>query len=388
MTVRPIPTDRGASVSDDARTRARGAPARPATAGRAAPVERFTSAAVGPRRRADAGARRPGRPPVVERALGRLPRRRRRDPVHRDLLVLRAGAARDHRAAPRQRGRTPSRSPPSSAATTCTRPTARAATARTARAASGRRSTARTSCSPTSSVDYLNNVLVVGGRYVCGNPNSLMPVWSNEGHPPGPLNYIQIEDLIAFIRAPIDQTYTIRDPELGEPKIDPITGEVRTFKGWVDPAYKPAPGATPYPACWTDEFATASGSPAASGRSVGLAGAVGLAAARARRPPRRRPRPRRETGSAVKITASGIAFDDAGGDGPGRHAVRHRLRQPGRVDAAQRRDQGLDRARSSSRATSSPASRRSQYQVPALAAGTYPFMCTVHPNMTGTLTAQ
>ena len=28
------------------------------------------------------------------------------------------------------------------------------------------------------------------------------------------------------------------------------------------------------------------------------------------------------------------------------------------------------------------------YQVPALAAGEYTFVCTVHPNMTGTLTAQ
>ncbi len=27
------------------------------------------------------------------------------------------------------------------------------------------------------------------------------------------------------------------------------------------------------------------------------------------------------------------------------------------------------------------------YDVPALAAGSYPFLCTVHPNMTGTLTA-
>jgi plastocyanin len=29
-----------------------------------------------------------------------------------------------------------------------------------------------------------------------------------------------------------------------------------------------------------------------------------------------------------------------------------------------------------------------QYQVPALAAGTYPFACTVHPTMTGNLTVQ
>ena len=27
--------------------------------------------------------------------------------------------------------------------------------------------------------NYLNTVLTTGGRYVCGNPNSLMPVWSN-----------------------------------------------------------------------------------------------------------------------------------------------------------------------------------------------------------------
>jgi hypothetical protein len=45
-----------------------------------------------------------------------------------------------------------------------------------------------------------------------------MPIWSNEGHPPGPLNYIQIEDLVAFIRAPSTETYTKRDPELFEPR--------------------------------------------------------------------------------------------------------------------------------------------------------------------------
>ena len=41
-----------------------------------------------------------------------------------------------------------------------------------------------------------------------------------------------------------------------------------------------------------------------------------------------------------------------------------------------------------SRASSSTASGETTYAVPALAAGTYPFVCTVHPNMTGTLTVQ
>ena len=102
---------------------------------------------------------------------------------------------------------------------------------------------------------YLHNILTVGGRYACGNADSQMPIWSNEGNPPGPLNYIQIEELIAFIRAENTQTYTKRDPELMEPRIDPVTGEVETFTGWVDPNYEPEPNATPFPACWADEFA-------------------------------------------------------------------------------------------------------------------------------------
>ena len=35
-----------------------------------------------------------------------------------------------------------------------------------------------------------------------------------------------------------------------------------------------------------------------------------------------------------------------------------------------------------------PGVEKRAYQVPALTAGTYPFVCTVHVNMTGTLTAQ
>jgi hypothetical protein len=36
------------------------------------------------------------------------------------------------------------------------------------------------------------NVLTVGGRYVCGDPKSVMPVWAQ---PNGPLNYRQIEEI-------------------------------------------------------------------------------------------------------------------------------------------------------------------------------------------------
>src|SRR5688500_12207061 len=47
---------------------------------------------------------------------------------------------------------------------------------------------------------YIKNVLTVGGRYVCGNPDSAMPVWADTNG--GPLNYRQIEELIAFLRSP------------------------------------------------------------------------------------------------------------------------------------------------------------------------------------------
>ena len=136
------------------------------------------------------------------------------------------------------------------------------------------------------SVDYLNNMMIVGGRYACGNPNSLMPVWSNEGHPPGPLNYIQIEDLIAFIRAPSTETFTKRDPALNEPLTDPLTGKVETFNGWLDPNYKPAPGATPFPACWSDAFADAVRLAERSDRGLG----------------------RRERAAASRSWRSGVAF--------------------------------------------------------------------------------
>jgi mono/diheme cytochrome c family protein/plastocyanin len=224
------------------------------------------------------------------------------------------------------------------------------------------------------SVDYLNNVLVVGGRYVCGNPNSLMPVWSSEGHPPGPLNYIQIEDLIAFIRAPSTQTYTMRDPELFEPRVDPITGEVRTFKGWVDPTYKPAPGSTPYPACWADEFNTASAAP--SGAAPSGATPSGSPAASGG-----------TSATDVKVVASGIKFTTPQVTAP---AAAPFVIDFDNQDPATPHNIEIKDASGAVvfKGDVFPGVATHQYQVPALAAGTYPFICTVHPTMTGTLTAQ
>ena len=214
------------------------------------------------------------------------------------------------------------------------------------------------------SVDYLNNMLIAGGRYACGNPNSAMPVWSNEGRPPGPLNYIQVEDIIAFIRAPNTETYTVRDPELGEPERDAVTGEVKTFTGWVDPTYKPAPGATPYPACWADEFATASAAPSGAPAASAPAGA-----------------------ETVDLTASGIQWTNSNLTAPiGKPFVLSLDNQDASVPHnVQIKDPGGTVVFTSD---TFPGVAKRDFTVPALTAGPHPFVCTVHPNMTGTITAQ
>jgi Cytochrome c. len=213
------------------------------------------------------------------------------------------------------------------------------------------------------SVDYLNNMMISGGRYACGNANSLMPIWSSQGRPGGPLNYVQIEDLIAFIRAPSDQTYTVRDPALGEPKLDPITGKVKTFNGWVDGNYKPAPGATPYPACWSTEFAAApgpSGSPAASADA---------------------------NAPTVSIVASGTAFTTPTVTAPADKAF---VIGFDNQDASTPHNIQIKDSSGAVKFTGATFNgvATQQYQVPALTAGTYPFQCTVHPAMTGTLTVK
>jgi len=92
--------------------------------------------------------------------------------------------------------------------------------------------------------NYIRNVLTVGGRYVCGDPNSLMPIWSDVNG--GPLNYVQVDDLIAFITASKDVSWVY------QPVASPgqTAGPSAIHQGWRDPTYVPPPGATPVPACW------------------------------------------------------------------------------------------------------------------------------------------
>jgi mono/diheme cytochrome c family protein/plastocyanin len=216
--------------------------------------------------------------------------------------------------------------------------------------------------------DYLANVLTVGGRYVCGNPDSIMPVWSNAGNPPGPLNYRQIDDLIAFIRAEKGDTFRKMDPSLWEPVIDPKTGEEETFTGWVDPNYQPAPGSTPFPDCYLDEFKS---SPAPSG-AAGSPGASPAASAPA-------------AGTVVQEAASGLAFVNKDlrvpADAP--FAIEFDNQDTGQPHNIEIKD-GSGATVFKGDLVTGPA--KATYNVEGLPAGSYPFICSVHTNMTGTVT--
>ena len=211
--------------------------------------------------------------------------------------------------------------------------------------------------------NYIRNVLTVGGRYVCGDPKSLMPVWADTGKPPGPLNYRQIDELVAFLLANNDQTFIVRDEHLLDPKKDPITGQVLTFTGWRDPNYKPDAGATPYPDCWKSEFSSgSSASPAAAASTDPNA-------------------------KVVTVTAQNIAFTTTTVTAPAGAAFTLSFDNE---DAGIPHDVQIKDASGAEvfKTDVFPGVAKRDYPVPALKAGSYPFACTVHPNMTGTLTVQ
>jgi plastocyanin len=202
--------------------------------------------------------------------------------------------------------------------------------------------------------EYLLNVLEVGGRYVCGNPESVMPVWADTNG--GPLNYRQIEELIAFLRAPSNEEFEVRDPCLNEP-----TGE--TFTVWLDPNFEPPADASPVPECGSRPGGDASASPAAS-----------LPA----------------DATILEVTASGTAYDVTELEAPADEAFGILFNQEdagvGGHDVDIRTADGTVVA--DNPVVSDPG--ETTYSVPALDPGEYTFICSVHPipAMTGTLTVQ
>jgi plastocyanin len=160
----------------------------------------------------------------------------------------------------------------------------------------------------------------------------------------------------------------IRDPEFFEPETDPVTGQIKAFKGWVDAAYKPEAGATPYPACWTAEFASGPAAPSSSAAPSGSAA------------------PTAAGGQIVSIVAQGIAFTTTTVTAPAGVPF---------VIAFDNQDAGTPHNVAIKDASGAEVFKgeifsgvaTKNYEVPALKAGTYTFTCTVHPNMTGTLTA-
>ena len=94
--------------------------------------------------------------------------------------------------------------------------------------------------------DYINTVLTVGGRYVCGDPDSLMLAFLE---PEGPLNYRQVEELIAWITASSEIVFE-HEPEIHAEGAADEPHEPELVRGWRDPNYEPPPDATIPPACW------------------------------------------------------------------------------------------------------------------------------------------
>ena len=203
---------------------------------------------------------------------------------------------------------------------------------------------------------YLMNVLTVGGRYICGDANSLMGVWADTNG--GPLNYREIEELIDWLRATTDDVVEVRDPK---------TGEMIEVTGWRDIAYAPAADATPVPACWKDAFAV---SPTPTGSATPMpSGGMGETYQISAVNPIAFEQTSFETAAGVPFT---IVFSNNNVGVPHNVAIHV----------------GTATGEEVFKGEIFPGIGTRTYNVPALTAGTYAFICTVHPNMAGTLTVK
>jgi plastocyanin len=145
--------------------------------------------------------------------------------------------------------------------------------------------------------------------------------------------------------------------------------------GWT---YEPKPSVTPAPS--TEASGAASAVPPASAEPV-ASGSAGASA----------PPPASASaaagGTVVSIVASGINFTTNAVTAPAGAAFTLEFDNE---DAATPHDVQIKDASGAQVFETDifPGVQKRSYPVPALAAGSYPFVCTVHSNMTGTLTVQ
>ncbi len=154
--------------------------------------------------------------------------------------------------------------------------------------------------------------------------------------------------------------------------------------------YAPTPPSTPAPSAQASGSAGgnagASGSPTAGGQAPGGSGATGSAAPGGSGNPAASGA---ATGTTLSLTAQNITFDKQSLQAPANTAF---------TISFSNQDQGIPHNVSIHKDSATgqeifkgdiitgPA--QASYTIPALAPGTYAFVCSVHPNMTGTLTVQ
>lgn len=157
--------------------------------------------------------------------------------------------------------------------------------------------------------------------------------------------------------------------------------------GWT---YAPAPSPTPVPSVDASASAGLSGSasaaPSASASAATAAPPSASASAGASGAPSGSAAPSASAGTVVQVSAQNIAFDPTELNVPADVAFQIDFANNEALPHSVEIEDAAGTSVFRGEVFSGPATRT--YDAPPLAAGSYQFVCTVHPDMVGTLTAQ